>query len=67
MKTLPVFTAALGVTFLLYALYKKLRFAANNKSVDEITAPASRHITDVFAKAKQVATPGEGITGEPVE
>jgi hypothetical protein len=62
MKRLPVFTAALAFGFLLYALYKKKlgRYAEDpNEIADVNTENDSRHITNVFAKAKNVATSEE--------
>ena len=66
MKKLTVFTAALGVGFLLYAVYKKLRLAEDkNDTTDVRTESGSRHITDVFTRAKHMATAEDIPTGEP--
>ena len=63
MKRLPVFTALLSLGFLLYVLYKK---SGNEEEPQDIMEyePHSHHITDVFAKAKEVATSHKTESGE---
>ena len=62
MKRLPLFTATLALTYLIFALCKK------RKNFDEEVYDGneheahSHHVTDVFSKAKKVATSHQSET-----
>ena len=55
MKKLPVFTATLALSFLIYVLYKKSIHLSKDLTDSTEPEPRSHHLTDVFAKAKKVA------------
>jgi hypothetical protein len=64
MKKLPVFTAAIALSFLIYTLYKKSKHRIEDLQDVTLPEPRTHHVTDVFAKAKKVATAEEAESGK---